>query len=211
VTSEQERRKSTMPKTNRKAAPAPFVKGQISPSQIKAIHAAKGKMGLDDEIYRDMLDSRFKVRSCKGLTWRQAEELLDELNGASTPLLTHRKRSLSGAEGRTLKFTDFDNRPGFATGAQCRLLAAMWSQVSRAEDGEAQEKALNSFCYRITGVAGLRMVKGWQVQKILKAMETMGAEKREKEPGVKGQGSRVREQLQIPSPQSPISGGSHEL
>lgn len=155
-------------------AKKPFVKGQISPSQIKAIHAAKGKLGMDDETYRDMLHSRFSATSCKDLTWRQAEELLDTLNGPGSPSF----RGKGGGRGVVLKFTDLDGRPGFATGAQCRLIAAMWGQVSRAEEGEAQEKALNSFCYRITGVAGLRMVKGWQVEKIIKALEKMGAEKR---------------------------------
>lgn len=151
-----------------------FTKGGIAPRQIKAIHAAKGKLGMDDETYRDMLHSRFSATSCKDLTWRQAEELLDALNGRNVE--THRNASLRGRH--TLKFTDLDGRPGFATGAQCRLIAAMWGQVSRAEEGEAQEKALNSFCYRICGVAGLRMVKGWQVEKIIKALEKMGAEKK---------------------------------
>ena len=67
------------------------------------------------------------------------------------------------------------SRPGFASGAQCRLIDAMWSQVTRAEGEEATEKALNNFCNRIAGVAGLRMVKGWQVEKIVKALEGMGA------------------------------------
>lgn len=146
-----------------------FVKGRIAPSQIKAIHAVVGKLGLDDEDYRHILHSRYGVTSCKDLTWRQAEELLSNLNGTDkphpSPLTPH----------RSLKYTDMDSRPGFASGAQCRLIDAMWSQVTRAEGDEDTEKALNSFCHRITGVAGLRMVKTWQVEKIVKALEAMGA------------------------------------
>lgn len=165
---------TSTPLSHRAKETKPFVKGRIAPSQIKAIHAVVGKLGLDDETYRHILHSRFSVTSCKDLSWRQAEELLTALNGqgkASAPL-SHRKRSVSRVE---LKYTDMDSRPGFASGAQCRLVDAMWSQVTRAEDEEAQEKALNSFCHRILGVAGLRMVKTWQVEKIIKALEAMGA------------------------------------
>lgn len=152
-----------------------WIKGQIAPSQIKAIHAVINKLGLDDEAYRQMLQGRYNVASCKALTWRQAEELLSNLNGgkaenrinASThpriPASTHQR-----------KYQDLDGRPGFASGAQCRLIDAMFSQVTRSDE-ESFEKALDSFCRRITGMAGLRMVKGWQVEKIVKALEAMGA------------------------------------
>jgi hypothetical protein len=150
-----------------------WVKGQIAPSQIKAIKTVIGKMGMDDEDYRHMLHSRYGVTSCKDLTWRQAEELLEHLNGqgkANTPRPPFRKGG-----SHPLKYTDMDSRPGFASGAQCRLIDAMWNQVTRAEGEEAQEKALNIFCNRIAGVAGLRMVKVFQVEKIVKALEAMGA------------------------------------
>ena len=156
-------------KSAKKQASA-WVKGNIAPSQIKALHATIHKLGMDDEDYRHMLHGRYKVTSCKDLSWRQAEELLEDLNGKPNP------SPASPYQGRGSNlYTDMDARPGFASGAQCRLIAAMWSQVTRAEDEEASEKALNSFCRRIVGVAGLRMVKGWQVEKIVKALEAMGA------------------------------------
>lgn len=155
--------------TAKRKAPATFVKGGIAPSQIKAIHAVKGKLGLDDEAYRDMLQGRYSVTSCKGLTWRQAEELLSSLNGTALP-------SRSNFKGGAQKYSDLDGRPGFASGSQLRLIDAMWGQVTRAEDDEAREKALNSFCNRIAHVAGIRMLKAWQIEKIVKALEAMGAE-----------------------------------
>lgn len=153
-----------MSKAQRKSEP--YVKGRIAPSQIKAIHTAIGRLGMDDETYRHMLHSRYGATSCKDLSWQQAEALLAHLN--DTP---HRPRR----SGSTLKYADMDGRPGFATGAQCRLIDAMWNQVTRATDEESAEQALNNFCNRILGVAGLRMVKSWQVEKIVKALEGMGA------------------------------------
>lgn len=157
--------------------PQIFIKGHIAPSQVKAIHTVVSKLGMDDETYRHVLHSRFGVTSCKDLSWRKAEELLEALNGEGKAGRTQSAPThpSSFIPHRPLKYTDLDSRPGFATGAQCRLIDAMWSQVTRAEDEEAREKALNSFCHRISGVAGLRMVKMFQVEKIVKALEAMGA------------------------------------
>lgn len=141
-----------------------FVKGKIAPSQIKAIHATCSKLGIDDENYRHILHSRYGVTSCKDLSWRQAEDLLSNLNSSPSPTR------------HSIKYSDMDGRPDFASGAQCRLIDAMWSQVARADEGESRDKALDGFCRRIAGVAGLRMVKRWQVEKIIKALEAMGAE-----------------------------------
>lgn len=148
-----------------------FVKGAISPRQIKAVHAVVHKLGLDDDNYREILMERFKAKSCKELSWEQAEELLEALNGAPAKGGRPQGSPLRGG----LKYTDFDGRPGFANGSQCRLIDALWSQVSRAEEGEAREKALNNFVNRIAHVAGLRMLKSYQVEKIVKALEGMGA------------------------------------
>lgn len=109
-----------------------FVKGRIAPSQIKAIHAVISKLGMDDETYRHILHSRFGVTSCKDLGWRQAEELLETLNGQGK---SGRPQSAPARHG--LKYTDMDGRPGFASGSQLRLIDAMWNQVTRAEGEES--------------------------------------------------------------------------
>ena len=163
-----------------------YVKGSIAPSQIKAIHTTIHKLGLDDDAYRNILETRYGVDSCKRLTWRQAEELLAGLNGNNSPQPPLNSRGGAkapplgprGGGGGVKKYQDMDGRPGFASGAQLRLVDAMWHQVTRAEGDEAQEKALDSFCRKIAGVAGLRMVKAWQIEKIVKALEAMGAEKK---------------------------------
>ena len=142
----------------------------ISPRQIKAIHTALSRHGIADDVYRLRL-ATYGAKSCKDLTRQQAEELLDGLNGKTatshkSPVTSHR-----------LQYSDLDNRPGFASGAQLRLVAAMFAQVTHApaEDPEGREKALNAFVNRITGVAALRMVRTYQVEKIVKALESMGA------------------------------------
>lgn len=141
----------------------------IDRGQIKTIHTLKGKLGLDDATYRAAL-STYGVESSTALAWRQAEDLIadlrDKAGQPSDRFHLPRKRH-----------ADMDGRPGMATGAQCRLLEAMWAQVSRAEPGEAREKAFNKFIKRITGVESLRFVKIYNVERIVKALEGMGAEK----------------------------------
>ncbi|WP_298434481.1 regulatory protein GemA [Geobacter sp.] len=143
----------------------PYAKGGIAPRQIKAIHATIGKLGLDDDTYRAMLQDRYHVGSCKDLTWRQAEELLDSLNGKGF--------SRSPASAPRSRWSELDGRPGMASGAQCRKIAAMWAEVSRMSGDEERERALWSFLRRIVGVDHFRFLRGWQVQKVIAAIEAM--------------------------------------
>ena len=141
----------------------------ISPRQIKIIHTLKGALGMDRESYVALLqqvanDSR--VDSSKQLTWRQAEELIDELQvkkGSHAPVKAQ----------RPLPFSDLDGRQGMASGAQCRLMAVSWGEVSRAETAETKMMALDRFIKRIVGVESIRFVKGYQVEKVMKAIGEM--------------------------------------
>ncbi|MEI8133008.1 MAG: phage protein GemA/Gp16 family protein [Leptolinea sp.] len=161
----------------------------ISGGQIKKLHALANAMGWDKEQYRDNLQAQTRQETSLKLTFNQAGSLIEDWERkavaggvwkqiGSKPVQGSRLQTTNQepVQPRTgLKFTDMDGRPGFASGSQCRLIDALWSQVTRAEDEEAKEKALNSFCHRISGVAGLRMVKMFQVEKIIKALEAMGA------------------------------------
>lgn len=51
----------------------------ITRSQIKAIHVAKSRAGIDDDLYREMLMNGWGVASSKGLTRAQANELLTRM------------------------------------------------------------------------------------------------------------------------------------
>ena len=51
----------------------------ITPRQVKAIHVALHKKGIDDDTYRDILSAGWGVTTCKNLTRRQASDLLARL------------------------------------------------------------------------------------------------------------------------------------
>ena len=51
----------------------------ITKAQIKSIHVALSRQGIDDDTYRAKLDAMFGASSCKALSRRQASELLRAL------------------------------------------------------------------------------------------------------------------------------------
>ena len=54
----------------------------ITGSQVRLIHVALSRAGIDDETYRHMLSEGYGVDTCKALTRRQASELLRQLGVA---------------------------------------------------------------------------------------------------------------------------------
>ncbi len=71
------------------------------------------------------------------------------------------------------RFEDLGLRDGMATPFQLRKIEAMWMSVSIMRTRHDKEQALNRFLKRIVGVEHLRFVEDWQVQKIVKAIESM--------------------------------------
>lgn len=51
----------------------------IAPKQIQLIKIAQSQLGMDDVTYRALLQERYGVNSCTGLTLDQANELIDDL------------------------------------------------------------------------------------------------------------------------------------
>ena len=51
----------------------------ITKAQVKSIHIALSRQGIDDATYRGILYDRYGVETCKALTRRQASELLTRL------------------------------------------------------------------------------------------------------------------------------------
>ena len=160
----------------------------ISGGQIKKLHALANALGWDKEQYRDTLHAQTRKESSLELTFNQAAALMDDWERKAVAAGVWKQKLHSpykpyGKNDRApygRKYTDMDGRPGFASGAQLRLIDAMWNQITRAEGEEVREKALNSFVNRIAMVAGIRMLKSWQVEKIIRALEAMGAEHKNK-------------------------------
>lgn len=144
----------------------------INKRQIKMIHAIKGKVGMGDEEYRSLLQEIFGVCSSKELSWAEAEDFVTELNRKTGSAYVKTSADVSA---QRKKYVDLDGRPGMASGAQCRMIAGMWGDVSRMPDMESRDKALRQFLYRIVGIDHFRFLKQCQVERVVRALEAMGA------------------------------------
>jgi hypothetical protein len=143
----------------------------VSGQQIKAIHALKNAIGMDDASYRLLLQEFSGVTTSKALTMRQAEALIQDL------------KCKAGQEAWTRKeggrHADLEGRPGMASPAQLHKIEATWDEVSRAEDTEARAKALRSFIQRVAKVSDVRFLNREGAGKVINALKAMKARARE--------------------------------
>ncbi|MEA5113222.1 MAG: regulatory protein GemA [Geobacteraceae bacterium] len=146
-----------------------------SGKQIKAIHALKTAIGMDDSSYRLLLQEFAGITTSKALNMGQAEELIEDLKCKAGQQAWTRK------EGG--QHSDLAGRPGMATPAQLRMIEAIWKKVSRAEDTEARTKALRAFIQRIAKVSDLRFLDREGAGKIINALESMQTRVQQKNNG----------------------------
>jgi phage gp16-like protein len=149
----------------------------IDGKQIKKIHVMKKELGMDDDLYRATLNAQYGVNTCKDLTYIQAARFiagLDQKTGAGN-------RHTRTNQGNKAKHENLRGRDGMATPRQLRKIEAMWADVSRADTEEAKATALRHFLKRIVGIENLRFLEGWQVKKVINALEAMQSNKQRKE------------------------------
>lgn len=144
--------------------------GKITTGQIKKMHALKRALGWDDDLYHEILDDRYGVKSSTMLTSYQAYNFIKVFEQRAIELNVW-------TPGGAAKFLSLKsrNRKGYATDKQARLVDALWCQVSRQDDEKSRDKALRHFLKRLVGVDDIRFVERHNVEKIVKALEAMGA------------------------------------
>jgi hypothetical protein len=143
----------------------------ISRDQMRAIHAVRRSLGIDEDIYRGILEDQFNVRSSKDLTSRQAAKLLDHFNGMAGKLGLPTKPAR-----RALKYDELEGRPEhFATPKQLRMIEAMWAEVSVKTTTEDRARALSSLLFRIVESSHITMLMRQDVRKVIAALKAMKA------------------------------------
>ncbi|HSA07645.1 MAG TPA: DUF1018 domain-containing protein [Candidatus Gastranaerophilales bacterium] len=136
----------------------------ITKEQIKKIHTMKNLLGLDDELYREIL-MKFKAKSCKDLSKEQAKKLIDILE--------------VNAIGFKGKFNELSNRANMATPAQLRRIEAMWVEFLKIADNKEvidkskSKKSLRKLLQRLYKISDLRFLPREKVPKVLKTIQTM--------------------------------------
>lgn len=133
-----------------------------NPAQIKKIHALKGALKLDDELYRELL-AAFKVKTSTKLSIPKADELIKDLEEKAVSAGVWEKRKPARKAKTTRKLAD---------GEQARLIRYLWLQLHEA--GKVQnssEEALAAYVKRMTGVAALQWLDVNKASTVIEALK----------------------------------------
>lgn len=149
----------------------------ITKKQVKKIHALKGAMKMEEEVYRSIL-GQYRVESSKDLSMDQAKELIDclereavEMGVWTTPTLALPRGG--GGSGQTLKYEELGHREGMASPKQLRMIEGMWNDVTHAKGSERKKSALRKFLKRIVGVEDMTFLEVGDVRRVVRALEAM--------------------------------------
>lgn len=119
-------------------------------SQIKKIHTLKYILGLDYDLYIEMLMS-FGVQSSKNLTCTEAAVFLEILEDKAVEQNLWKKQSK--------KYADLNRSQDMATQAQLRMIEGMWREICYYDTDEFAKKSLRKFLkskFRVDDVMFLR-------------------------------------------------------
>ena len=112
---------------------------------IRALHAAAGKLGFDDEAYRERLERETGHRTCRDLTDEQLRAALKS----------------------------FQPRQQLHPHAQ--KARAIWIGLFNLGAVEGSDAALDAFAQRQTGAAKLAFVSAADARKLTEALKAMAA------------------------------------
>jgi len=128
----------------------------ISKGKLALIHVAKSRLGLGDEIYRDILRNVAGVESSR------------ELDDAGFAALMDHLQSL-GFQSDFGK-RNFGNRPGKASVGQVEKLRALWSSYT---SGDGTDATLGRWLQRQFKVSALRFLDADKAHRAIGALSHM--------------------------------------
>lgn len=136
-------------------------KTHSSPHRTKllaAIHGAKRRLGLDDEVYRDMLERLTGKRSAGAMNERDLNEVLAHLNNSGNGAHYRVGRAVKAASG-----------PNAALVGKIRALWISLWHLGAIED--RRDSALLAFAERQTGKQALEFLTPIECNKIIEALK----------------------------------------
>ena len=119
---------------------------------IQLIHVGKNKLGLDDDLYREVLQSTTGKSSSKDLTIGQLEAVLDRMKQLGFDIESKEK---SGVKN-------------LASDAQSKLIRHLWLALHEAGPvRDSSEKALAKFVENKVGVSALQFLSSHHADMII--------------------------------------------
>jgi hypothetical protein len=134
----------------------------ISRNQMKLIHVARRKLGLDEDHYRSALVQIGGVPS------------ITELDKDGFAALIGYFEYL-GFKPLSAKGPNYGDRPGWASFAQIELIRNLWHEYTRGKAGEDELNKWLKRCWKISSLRFLRKECAPRVITALKAMKARAA------------------------------------
>lgn len=135
--------------------------------QIKRIHTFKTQLGIDDELYREMLAS-FGVCSSKNLTETEAEILIEILNDKSKKIKPNKPKKYDDLSQRDTKMS---------TPLQLRKIEAIWWDICDSAESVKQIRSLRKFIQRQCKIDDIKFLSKREASKLIAVLEKIKSEK----------------------------------
>lgn len=134
-------------------------------SQIRKIHTLKNFIGLDDDLYREMLLS-FSVQSSKNLTNTEAGIFIEILEAKAEKFENWIKRSK--------KYAELCRDEKMATPSQLLYIEGLWKEIAYYDDENFKKKSLRKFLkskFKIDDIMFLTKAKATKVIQGIKGIK----------------------------------------
>lgn len=137
----------------------------ITAFQIKKIHTLKTLLGLDDDLYKDMLLS-FGVATSKQLTYAEASVLID--------ILEEKAVAQNLWKIKPKKYEDLNRSKRMATQSQLRMIESLWREICYFDTDQFAKTSLREFLsskFRIDDIMFLTKAKASKVIQAILGMK----------------------------------------
>ncbi|MBO6181745.1 DUF1018 domain-containing protein [bacterium] len=133
-------------------------------SQIKKIHTLKNVLGIDDDLYRELL-CEYGVSSSKDLAYKDAITFTENLeNNAVAKGLWVKKPK---------KYVGLNRDKEMATDSQIRMIEGLWRELSYFDDDKFAKKSLRKFLSRTHKVDDVMFMTKDKASKVINSIIAM--------------------------------------
>ncbi len=133
-------------------------------SQIRKIHTLKNVLGLDDDLYLEMLMS-FDVQTSKNLTYTEAIILIDILEDKAVELDKWQKKPK--------KYEDLYRTDKMATQAQLRMIEGLWREICYFDNDKFATTSLRKFLRTKFKIDDVMFLTKNKASKVIQAISGM--------------------------------------
>ncbi len=133
----------------------------ITTFQIRKIHTLKNLLGMDDDLYREILKS-FDVQTSKNLTFTEACIVIENLE--------ERAIALNKWVRQPKKYAGLNRANNMASDAQLRMIEGLWRDICYFNNDKFAKKSLRKFLKSKFGVDDVMFLTKTKARKVIQGI-----------------------------------------